>query len=73
MNNIDELVTIETFVQQVWKIEGVKIKIRLKNGAINHLIRPYNYPRLPDDATVYDLKARLNKCINKPFISFINV
>ena len=22
MNNIDELVTMETFVQQVWEIEG---------------------------------------------------
>ena len=73
MNNKDELVTMETFIQQVWEIEGVKIELRPKNGAIKHLVRPYNYPRLPDDATVYDLKARINVCVNIPFISFINV
>ena len=73
MNNIDELVTMETFVQQVWEIEGVKIELKPKNGAIKHLVRPYNYPRLPDDATVDDLKARLNECVNNPFIFFVNV
>ena len=73
MNNIDEVVTMETFVQQVWEIEGEKIELRPKNEAIKHLVRPYNYTRLPDDATVDDLKSRLNECVNKPFISFINV
>lgn len=68
-----ELVTMETFIQQVWEIEGVKIKLAPRDGAIEHLVRPYDYPRLPDDATVDDLKARLNKCVNKPFISFMNI
>ena len=69
----DELVTMETFIQQVWEIEGVKIELTPKNGAIEHLVRPYNYQRLPDNATVNDLKVRLNECVNEPFISFINV
>lgn len=69
-----ELVTMETFIQQVWEIEGVKIELRPKNGqSIPHLVRPYNYPRLPDDATVDDLKARLDECVNKPFISFLSM
>ena len=69
---LDELVTMETFIQQVWEIEGVKIKLTPKNGTPEHLVRPYSYPRLPDNATVDDLKARINECVNKPFISFIN-
>lgn len=69
MNN---LVTINEFIQQVWDIEGVKIEIKPKDGITEHLVRPYNYDRLPDDATVDDLKARINKCINKPFIYIIN-
>ena len=69
--NVEELVTIETFIQQVWKVEGVKIKLVPTSGAIEHLVRPYNYPRLPDDATVDDLKARINKHVNEPIISFM--
>ena len=33
---------------------------------IDHLVRPYNYERLPGDATVDDLKARMHECL-KPF------
>ncbi len=66
------LITIDEFIQQVWDIEGIKIEIKPKDGYINHLVRPYNYDRLPDDATVDDLKARINKCINEPFIYMIN-
>lgn len=61
-----ELVTIEEFKKQVWDIEGVKIDITTNN--IEHLVRPYNFKRLPDDATVDDLKERINICINKPFM-----
>lgn len=68
----NELVTMETFVQQVWEIEGVKIELTPRKGAVEHLVRPYNYTRLPDNATVDDLKARINECVNTPFISFIN-
>lgn len=69
----DELVTIETLVQQVWEIEGVKIELIPRNGTVDHLVRPYNYSRLPDNATVDDLKARLDECINKPFITFMTM
>ena len=70
---VDELVTMDTFIQQVWEIEGVVIELRPKDGNYERLVRPYNYPRLPDDATVDDLKRRIDECVNKPFISFINV
>lgn len=70
---MDELVTMETFVEQVWQTEGVRIELKPRNGAVEHLVRPYNYPRLPDDATVDDLKARLDECVNKPFITFMNI
>lgn len=70
MNN--ELVTIEEFKKQVWEVEGIKINIELKENGIEHLVRPYNYKRLPDDATVDDLKRRIDKCINEPFVYFIN-
>ncbi len=66
------LVTINEFIQQVWDIEGIKIEIKHKDGNTDRLVRPYNYDRLPDDATVDDLKARINKCINEPFIYMIN-
>lgn len=70
---MDDLVTMETFVQQVLEVEGIKIELKPRDGAFEHLVRPYNYPRLPDDATVDDLKARLNECVNKPFISFVSI
>ena len=70
---MDELVTMETFVEQVWQTEGVRIELKPRNGAVEHLVRPYNYPRLPDDATVDDLKVRLDECVNKPFITFMNI
>jgi hypothetical protein len=61
----NELVDIETFIQQVWDIEGVKIRVKV-NG-VKHLVRPYTYERLPDDATVDDLNKRVNLLLNKPF------
>jgi len=64
---MENLVTIEEFKEQVWNTEGVKIDIKLKEGAIEHLVRPYNYEKLPDNATVDDLKKRINECINEPF------
>ena len=70
---MNELVTMEEFIEQVWQIEGVKIELKPRDGAVEHLVRPYNYPRLPDDATVDDLKARLDECVNKPFITFMNI
>ena len=68
---MDDLVTVDTFIQQVWDVEGVKIEVKQKEGSIEHLVRPYKYDRLPDDATVDDLKARINECLNKPFITFM--
>ena len=70
---MDELVTMEAFVEQVWQIAGVKIELKPRDGSVEHLVRPYSYPRLPDDATVDDLKARLDECVNKPFITFMNI
>lgn len=61
---MDELVTVDEFIKQVWEVEGVKVTVRQD---IDHLVRPYNYERLPDDATVDDLKARMHECL-KPFI-----
>ena len=70
---MNELVTMKEFIEQVWQIEGVKIELKPRDGAVEHLVRPYNYPRLPDDATVDDLTARLDECVNKPFITFMNI
>jgi len=69
---MNDLVTIEQFKEQVWLIEGVRINITPKNGGIEHMVRPYNYPRLSEDATVDDLKRRIDECVNKPFITFMN-
>lgn len=69
----ENLVTLEEFVKQVWKVEGIRIKLTPQEGAVEHLVRPYNYDRLPDTATVDDLKARINECVNKPFITFMNI
>lgn len=68
----DELVTMETFKEQVWEVEGVRIELKPREGAVEHLVRPYKYKRLDDDATVDDLKARIDECVNKPFITFLN-
>lgn len=40
---MNELVTVEEFKNQIWKIEGVKIDVKL---AVDRLVRPYNYPKL---------------------------
>lgn len=68
---MNDLVTINTFMQQVWDVEGVMVLVKPKEGTIEHLVRPYNYDRLPDDACVDDLNNRINECLNKPFITFM--
>lgn len=68
---MNKLVTIEEFINQVWEVEHIKIRITKKEGYIEHLVRPYNFESLPDTATVDDLKLRINECINKPFVHFI--
>ena len=65
-----ELITIEEFKEQVWKIEGVKISIDTNNYP-DHLVRPYDFQRLSNNATVDDLKRRIDFCLNTPFIYFI--
>ena len=60
---MDELVTVDEFIKQVWEVEGVKVTV---TQDIDHLVRPYNYERLPGDATVDDLKVRMHECL-KPF------
>ena len=60
------------FIQQVWDVEGIKIDIKPQDGCVEHLVRAYDYDRLPDEATVDDLKDRINECINKPFITYMN-
>lgn len=60
---MDELVTVDEFIKQVWEVEGIKVTVRQD---IDHLVRPYNYERLPGDATVDDLKARMHECL-RPF------
>lgn len=62
---MNELVIIEEFIKQVLEVEGVKVTVRQD---IDYLVRPYNYERLPNDATVNDLKARMHECL-KPFIT----
>ena len=69
---MNDLVTIDTFIQQVWDVEGIKIDIKPQDGCVEHLVRAYDYDRLPDEATVDDLKDRINECINKPFITYMN-
>ena len=65
MNN--ELVTIEELANQIWEIEGVKVEFKKKSpDQIDRLVRPYNFSRLPDNATVDDLKETIHKCI-EPF------
>lgn len=66
---MDELVTVDEFIKQVWEVEGVKVVVRQD---INHLVRPYKYERLPDDATVDDLKVRMHECL-KPFITITKI
>lgn len=68
---MDGLVTVEEFKKQVWDIEGVKINVRKTDPKYpDRLVRPYNYERLPDDATVDDLQERINKCL-EPFVYII--
>lgn len=65
-----DLVTIEEFKKQVWEIEGAKIEIKL-TGGLERLVRPYDFERLPDEATVDDLKERITKCL-EPFVYTIS-
>ena len=64
---MDELITVEELVQQIWEIEGVVVEV----FGPNRLVRPYNYGRLPDTSTVQDLMDRVSECL-KPFIYFID-
>lgn len=66
------LVTIEEFVKQIWEIEGCKVQISVSPLYPNRLVRSYNYDRLPDDATVDDLNARIEECL-KPFTYIIKL
>lgn len=68
---MNDLVTVEEFINQVWEVEHIKIKINKREGYIEHLVRPYNFKPLPDTATVDDLKLRINECLNKPFVYMI--
>jgi len=61
----NNLVSIDTFKQQVWDIEGVKVRVK-NNGNVDRLVRAYEFSRLPDDATVDDLQERINWCL-EPF------
>lgn len=62
-------VTIEEFKKQVWEVEGVKITVEKREGTIDHLVKSYDYERLPSDATVNDLMERINLCINEEPVS----
>ena len=66
---MDELVTVDEFIKQVWEVEGVKVTVIQD---IDHLVRPYNYERLNGDAIVDDLKARMHECL-KPFTIVIKL
>lgn len=68
---MEKLVDINTFIKQVYEVEGVRIKLT-RRPDVEHLVRPYNYPELPDDATWYDLYSRINRCVNRSFVySFV--
>lgn len=70
---MEQLVDIDTFIEQVYEVEGVRIELKKRPGTVEHLVRAYNYERLPDDATVNDLYSRINSCVNRPFVfSFSN-
>lgn len=67
---MENLVTIEKLKEQIWEIEGVKVNVHTKEGD-KRLVRPYNFERLSDDATVEELKERIKKC-TEPFIYFVS-
>ena len=61
---MNQLVTIEELEKQIWDIEGITIEVRKIDPKYpDRLVKPYNYERLPDDATVDALKVRINECI----------
>jgi hypothetical protein len=62
-----DLVTLEELMKQVKEIEGLRVDIKPREGQLHTLVRPYNYERLPDSATVDDLKARIDEC-TRPFL-----
>ena len=66
---MNKLVSIEELKQQIWNIEGIQVDIK-QTGNIKRLVRSYDYERLPDYATVDDLRKRISKCL-EPFIYFI--
>ena len=67
----DELVTVEELKKQIWEIEGVKVDIFPSKGnelGYSRLVKPYNYERLPDDATVDDLNKRISELqVGEPY------
>lgn len=69
-----ELVTVEQLIQQIKEIEGegVDVEIVIHETYPNRLVRPYNYEKLPDNATVDDLEFRVLECV-KPFIYYIKL
>ena len=64
----EDLVTREAFIQQVYDVEGIKINLTSRDGN-NYMVRPYNFSKLPDDATVNDLMLRIDYCVNTPLVS----
>lgn len=59
-----KLITVEEFIEQVWKIEGIKIKLGLSN---DRLVPPYPYTKpAPGGITIDELlETRLKLHINK--------
>ena len=81
----DSLVTLSELKKQIKEIEGVDVEIKIdinpkakefvddpdiRMSEDTILVRPYDYERLPDYATVDDLRKRISKCL-EPFIYFI--
>ena len=55
---MDDLVTVDAFIQQVWDVEGVKIEVKQKEGTIEHLVRPYKY-KLSDQEILALLQEKI--------------
>lgn len=70
---MNELITIEELKKQIWEIDGIKVEITSKDPSYpERMVRPYTFDRLPNDATVDDLKERINKCL-EPFIYIMHI
>jgi hypothetical protein len=64
-----EYYTIEQIMQQVWKIEGVKIRLRNKENNV-YVYEKYDYERMPDEACADDL---VNKVLNHLYRTGVRV